>query len=111
MTLAEGLGAVDRHAEAMTVIDETIRLCEANGDLIFMAELLRVKAALLLAACQRRRDKDAEQCLRQSLDWSRRQGALAWELRTAIDYAASSLALAGKGRRPYASCSRSSSSS
>ena len=29
----------------------------------------------------------AEMCLRQSLDWSRRQGARAWELRTAIDLA------------------------
>jgi ATP/maltotriose-dependent transcriptional regulator MalT len=86
MTLAEGLGAVDRHAEAMTVIDETIRLCEANGDLIFMAELLRVKAVLLLAT-PAPGDKDAEQCLKQSLDWSRRQGALAWELRAAIDHA------------------------
>lgn len=86
MTLAEGLGAVDRHAEAMTAIDETIGLCEANGDLIFMPELLRLKGRLLLSASPAR-GEDAEQCFRQALDWSRRQGALAWELRAAIDYA------------------------
>jgi predicted ATPase len=31
---------------------------------------------------------DAEICLIQSLDWSRRQGARSWELRTAVDLAA-----------------------
>jgi len=87
MTLAEGLGAVGRHAEAMMVVDETIRLCEANGDLIFMTELLRVKGRLLLSLSPAS-DKDAEACFTQALEWSRRQGALAWELRTAIDYAA-----------------------
>ena len=33
------------------------------------------------------RSEDAEQCFRQALEWGGRQGALAWELRTAIDYA------------------------
>jgi predicted ATPase len=35
-----------------------------------------------------RRVHDAEICLIQSLDWSRRQGARSWELRTAVDLAA-----------------------
>jgi predicted ATPase len=38
---------------------------------------------------------DAETCLMQSLELSRRQGARAWELRTATDLAA---LLAGQGR-------------
>ena len=38
---------------------------------------------------------DAEMCFMQSLELSRRQGARAWELRTAIDLAA---LLAGQGR-------------
>jgi predicted ATPase/DNA-binding winged helix-turn-helix (wHTH) protein len=86
MSLAEALGATDRHAEAMTVIEETIGQCEANGDLIFMPELLRVKGGLLLAMSATG-DQDAEQCLKLALEWSQRQGALAWELRAAIDYA------------------------
>jgi predicted ATPase len=35
-----------------------------------------------------RRAHDAEMCFIQSLDWSRRQGARSWELRTAVDLAA-----------------------
>jgi hypothetical protein len=30
-------------------MDETIRLSETNGDLVYMAELLRVKGSLLLS--------------------------------------------------------------
>ncbi len=86
MTLAEGLAAVDRRAEAIALMDETIGLSEANGDLVYMPELLRVKGGLLLSMSTPS-DKDAELCFRQSLEWSRRQGALAWELRAATDYA------------------------
>jgi hypothetical protein len=85
MTLAEALAAVDRHAEAMTVIEETIGRCEAKGDHIFMTELLRLKGRLL--SLSPAREEDGEPCFRQALDWSRRQGASAWELRAAVDYA------------------------
>jgi len=86
-TLVEGLAALGRQAEAMTLMDDTIRTCEANGDLVYMPDLLRVKGSVLLAGTPPS-DEDAAHCLRQSLDWSRRLGALAWELRTAVDYAA-----------------------
>jgi hypothetical protein len=36
----------------------------------------------------RRHAHDAEMCFLQSLDWSRRQGARSWELRTTVDLAA-----------------------
>ena len=52
-----------------------------------MPELLRVKGGLLLSMPQPNVD-DAEMCFVQSLELSRRQGARAWELRTAIDLAA-----------------------
>jgi predicted ATPase/DNA-binding winged helix-turn-helix (wHTH) protein len=86
VTFAEGLGALDRHAEAMTVIDDAIRRCEANGDLTFMPEALRIKGRLLSRSPAG--GNDAEECFRQALDLSRRQGALAWELRAALAYAA-----------------------
>jgi predicted ATPase len=86
MSLAQGLAETDRRAEAIALMDETIGLCAANGDLVYMPELLRVKGDLLLAGATRG-DKEAEPCFRQSLEWSRRQGARAWELRTAVDYA------------------------
>jgi predicted ATPase len=96
--LVEGLAAVGRFAEGLPLIDETIRLAEANGDMSYMPELLRIKAGLLLAMPQPR-VADADIYLKQSLDLSRRQGARAWELRTAVDSAA---LLAAQGQRDNA---------
>ncbi len=92
-TLAEGLATLGRHADAIALMTDTISLCEANGDLVYMPDLLRVKGGLLLAGASPRTD-DAAQYFKLSLDWSRRQGALTWELRTAVDYA---LLLAARG--------------
>src|SRR5215470_6901649 len=85
--LAQGLMATGQSGEALTLIDEAIGTMEENGDLLYMAEALRVKGHVLLSLPQRRSD-DAKICFTQSLDWSRRQGARSWELRTAIDLAA-----------------------
>jgi hypothetical protein len=79
--------AMGQSDEAMTLIDETIRLIEQNEDLLYMPEAMRVKGNVLLSLPQGRPD-DAEMCFTQSLDWSRRQGARSWQLRTAIDLAA-----------------------
>ena len=54
---------------------------------VYMPELLRIKASLLLSMPHLTAD-DAEHCFAQSLEWSRRQDARAWELRTATDLAA-----------------------
>ncbi len=86
VSLAQGLGMLGRVAEGIKLIDETIQLAEVSGDLCYMPEILRVKGFIFLSMPQPHR-KDAEMCFRRSLDWSRRQGALAWELRTAIDLA------------------------
>ena len=66
----------------MALIDETIRLVETNGNLSSMPLPGR---------------SDAETCFLRSLKWARRQRALAWELRTAVDLAA--LLAAGTGAR------------
>jgi predicted ATPase len=79
--------ATGQFDEAMTLVDETIGRVEANGDLVHLPEALRVKGSVLLSMPQRR-PHDAERCFLQSLDWSRRQGARSWELRTAVDLAA-----------------------
>jgi hypothetical protein len=94
IALAQGLAAIGRFPEGMTLLDESIRSVEANGDLCYMPELLRVKGGLLLAMPQPS-VSDAEACLARSLELSRRQGARAWELRTAVDLAA---LLAAQGR-------------
>jgi predicted ATPase len=60
-----------------------------------MPELLRMKAGLLRAMTPPRLE-EAEACLMQSLELSRSQGALGWELHTATDLA---VLLVGKGLR------------
>ncbi|MGD0108556.1 MAG: winged helix-turn-helix domain-containing protein [Rhodopila sp.] len=92
-SLAQGLAATGRYAEGITLIDQTIRQVEINGNLYYMPELLRVKGGLLLSM-PRPAGEDAEFCFMRSIQLSRRQGALAWELRTSIDLAAS---LASRG--------------
>jgi predicted ATPase/DNA-binding winged helix-turn-helix (wHTH) protein len=86
ISLVQGLAMIGQLGEGMTLIDDTIRLVEANGDACYMPELLRVKGDLLLSMPQPNRE-GAEKCFTQSLELSRRQGAGAWELRTAVDLA------------------------
>ena len=87
LSLAQGLAVIGRSEEGLTLTDETIRLVETNGDVSNMPEALRVKGNLLLSMPEPMSD-DAEICFMQSLELSRRQGARAWELRTAVDLAA-----------------------
>jgi predicted ATPase/DNA-binding winged helix-turn-helix (wHTH) protein len=95
ISLAEGLSTTGRFAESMSLIDDAIRQVEANGDAIYMPELLRVKGNLLFAKPQACVDQ-AEMYLIQSLELSRQQGARLWELRTATDLAK---LMAAQGRR------------
>src|SRR5262249_50386454 len=84
LALAHGLCALRRFDEGLETIDETIRLIEANGDFMYMAEAVRVKGNILLAM---KADRDAEACFEQSLELSRSRGALSWALRAATDLA------------------------
>jgi predicted ATPase/DNA-binding winged helix-turn-helix (wHTH) protein len=86
IALVQGLAAIGRPAEGIALIDETIRQVETKGDICYMPELLRMKGSLHRALPQPAPD-DAELCFLQSLALSRRQGARAFELRTAIDLA------------------------
>jgi predicted ATPase/DNA-binding winged helix-turn-helix (wHTH) protein len=86
LALIEGLLAIGQFDESMVLIDETKRLIEANGDVVFMPELLRVKGRALRSLPQPSL-KEVKRCFADSLEWSRRQGALGWELRTAVDMA------------------------
>jgi len=85
LTLAQGLALSRRQAEAIELLDAMIERCTANGELLDMSELLRMKAGI--------RWPDggdpaaAEAVLLEALELSRRQGALAWELRVAMDLA------------------------
>jgi predicted ATPase len=52
-----------------------------------MAELLRIKGELILSEGGPDAAEAAEDHFGQALDWARRQGALAWELRAATSLA------------------------
>jgi predicted ATPase len=92
--LTQGLMAIGRVDEGIALIDETISRIEENGELYMLPEVLRIKGCAILASPKREVDQ-AEACFTQSLELSRRQGARAWELRTAIDLAR---LLANRGR-------------
>ena len=87
ISLVQGLAATDQFSDGMALIDETIRLVEANGDHYFMPELLRVRAGVLLSMPSPNVG-EVELNLTRSLELSHRQGERAWELRAAVDLAA-----------------------
>jgi predicted ATPase/DNA-binding winged helix-turn-helix (wHTH) protein len=87
LSLVQGFVTVGLFANALTLIDETISLIEANGDLVHMPEALRVRGCVLLSL-PKHREQDAEACFMRSLEVGRLQGARSWELRSAIDLAA-----------------------
>lgn len=93
--LTQGLIANGQRDEAMAQLTDTIRQVTTKGDTCYMPELLRMKGGLLRVIAPSR-PEEAEACLMQSLELSRSQGALGWELRAAIDLAA---LLVGKGLR------------
>jgi predicted ATPase/DNA-binding winged helix-turn-helix (wHTH) protein len=86
ISLVQGLAAIGRFIEALTLINDTIQLVEINGDTIYMPELLRLKGSLIMSK-PRPSVGEAELSFTQSLELSRQQGARAWELRTATDLA------------------------
>jgi predicted ATPase/DNA-binding winged helix-turn-helix (wHTH) protein len=86
LSLAGGLSALGQCDEAIALIDEQLGRIEANGNLLYVPELLRIKGTLLLRLPASQND-DAEKYLMRTLELSRRQGARAWELRAAIDMA------------------------
>jgi len=84
---SQGLLQLGRFAEAETLINDTVRQTEENGDVTYIPELLRIKASVLDSMDPLDAEK-VEVCLMDSLEWSRLQGARASELRAAIDLAA-----------------------
>lgn len=92
--LARGLAAMGQWAEALTLLDEAERLIEEKGYACYLAECLRLRGSICLAAPERHVE-NAEKYFLASLELSRAQGARAWELRTATDLAAQ---WAGQGR-------------
>jgi predicted ATPase len=85
---ADALGRVGRAAEGLAAIDEALVRAERNDERWYVAELLRIKGGLLLRQGDPDAPREAERLFSESLDWSRRQQAAAWELRTAASLGA-----------------------
>jgi predicted ATPase len=74
-------------ADGLLVIEEAIKQCCLNSECWILAELLRIEGELLLLQGRADATAAAEDHFRQALDWAHRQGALSWELRTAMSLA------------------------
>ena len=85
--LAETLCHAGRIAESVAAIDSALERSERHEELWCIAELLRIKAEILLQEGAPNATMASEQLFMRSLEWARRQGALSWELRTATSLA------------------------
>ena len=85
--LAEALLVGGRPAEALEAVDDAIRRAERTDERWFFPELLRIRGNALIARAGSAPSGAANECFTQSLEWARKQQALSWELRTAIDIA------------------------
>jgi predicted ATPase len=74
-------------AHAHTAIEEALEWSDRSEERWFTAELLRIKGELLRLDGSAAAVDAAGGCYRQALDLARRQGALAWELRSATSLA------------------------
>jgi predicted ATPase len=84
--LAEVLAAAGQVNEALAVISNAIAETEAGTEISQFPELLRVKADILVSMPSGD-EVLAEAIITRALAEARRQGALAWELRTAMTFA------------------------
>jgi len=82
---AEALAACGRLDEALAAVERAQQRTEEAELLWFLPEVLRIKGEILLRAGAAA--TAVEEAFLQSLDWARRQKALAWELRTATSLA------------------------
>jgi predicted ATPase len=85
--LAACLGEAGEVGPGLAAVDDVLARCEARDERWYEAELLRIKGELLLHSGEHRSVAAAEQHFDRALDVARSQGALFWELRTAMSLA------------------------
>jgi predicted ATPase/DNA-binding winged helix-turn-helix (wHTH) protein len=85
--LASCLGEAGEVAQGLAAVDEALGRCEARDERWYQAELLRIKGELLLHESRHHSVAAAEQHFDRAFEVARSQGALFWELRTAISLA------------------------
>jgi tetratricopeptide (TPR) repeat protein len=92
LSLAEGLAALGQHEEALATLTRAIAWCEKTGERWCLPELLRVRGEFS-------RGDNAESWFRRAIALAAEQGALLWELRSALSLAR---LLAERGERAEA---------
>jgi predicted ATPase len=85
--LAQAFACTGDFQQGVDVLDEALAASARREERWCMAELLRMKAEMLLGMDASGSESDAEALLQQSLDWARSQRALSWELRAASSLA------------------------
>jgi predicted ATPase/DNA-binding winged helix-turn-helix (wHTH) protein len=85
--LAASLGQTGEVAEGLAVVGQTLAHCKARDEGWYVAELLRIKGELQLQEKGDRSVSAAEECFNEALEVARQQGALFWELRSALSLA------------------------
>ncbi len=86
VVIATALAESGDFAEAWSLAEETSQGIEEKGYTSYLPELLRLRGAILLSAPELS-NMSAEDYFTQSLQLARKQGARAWEIRTATDLA------------------------
>src|SRR5262249_43692958 len=81
--LAACHGDAGEAERGLAAAEDAMNRCKARDEGWYLPELLRSKGELLLKASL----PGAEECFREGLDTARQQGALFWELRTAMSLA------------------------
>ena len=81
------MAGAGRVVEGLASIEEAIERSLRSGQLWCLADLLRIKGALILGEGARGAATAAEDHFLQGLDLARRQGARSWELRCATSLA------------------------
>jgi predicted ATPase len=84
--LAEALGNENQGEEALNVLGEALAVSRANGDLMYEAEIYRLKGELLASSGAEDRG-EAESCFRRAIEIARGQQAKSWELRAVTSLA------------------------
>ena len=85
--LAEGFARTGETVRGLAVLDEALAQSDKAEERWILAELLRLKGKLVLLQDLPNAAAIAAEHFQQSLEWARRQGALAWELRSTTSLA------------------------
>jgi hypothetical protein len=81
------LGRMGKVEQALNSVEQMLMRCATRDERWYVAELLRIKGELMVAGGNPTEAASIERLFLESLDVARGQGALFWELRTAISLA------------------------